>query len=424
MIVRAGLSAFPYLSRRQEWDNASWMLEQVYHADHAPATVAAVLPRVRRTAEASNGTEHELAHRAVLAMVLQQAGRIQEAEVLMRAVIEQAAERGEFREAAITANLLASLLRDSGRLDEALTVLEKEVEFARRAGKISPWKELLNEVQRLKIFVAQGGYGKVLGRVLELTEQLKELPNPLDPRPWVVAESLWNTGRAAALRLKEWQQVLDFNAKILQSQQERRASPWELARQKYNDYGPLLRLKRWDEARDLLVACRVIFERENDLGYLGKVALAFGDLEKGLGRFAEARRFEETALRLTYAAGEIESVAISHFNLANDIVSGRGEWGEVLAHRLAATIINVLMQSGDVGLALTGLKHDLQRAGEQADAALPTNFYTLCATLERIEGVQFRELVDRLIEGRMTGDQVLQQVLATVQANSLPGDAQ
>jgi tetratricopeptide (TPR) repeat protein len=426
MIVRAGLSAFPYLSRRQEWDTASRMLEQVYHADHAPATVAAVLPRVRRAAEASTGTDRGHYHRGVLAMVLQQAGRIQEAEVLMRTVIEQAAERGEFREAAITTIHLSSLLRDSGRLNEALAVLEQEAEFARRAGEISPWSELWNEVQRLKIIVAQGEYEKALARVYELIEQLKELPDRPEPmpRPWVLPESLLNTGRAAALRLGEWQQVLDLNAQILKSMQKRGTSPWELARQQYNDYGPLLRLKRWDEARDLLVACRVIFERENDLGYLGKIALAFGDLEKRLGRFAEARRFEETALRLTYAAGEIESVSISHFNLANDIVSGRGEWGEVLAHRLAATIINILMQSGDVGLDLTGLKHDLQRGGEQADAALPTNFSTLCATVERIEGVQFRELVGRLIEGRMTGDQVLQQVLATIQANSLPGDAQ
>jgi hypothetical protein len=192
---------------------------------------------------------------------------------------------------------------------------------------------------------------------------------------------------------------------------------------KVYEYGPLLGLKRWDEARTVLVDCRNVFEREGDVRSLALVAGAFGNLEIRLGRPKEARRFLETALRLLYARGGTKEIASHHYNLANAIASGKGAWDEALAHRLAATIINVLMQSGDVSLGLTGLKHDLQRAGKQAVAAVPTNFAALCATVERIEGVRFRELVDRLIEGRMTGDQLLQQVLATIEANSLPGDA-
>ena len=52
MIVRAGLAGFPYLSRRREWETSSFMLEKTAQLDQAPATQAAVLPRMRRIVEA------------------------------------------------------------------------------------------------------------------------------------------------------------------------------------------------------------------------------------------------------------------------------------------------------------------------------------------------------------------------------------
>jgi hypothetical protein len=229
------------------------------------------------------------------------------------------------------------------------------------------------------------------------------------------------TGRDAANNLKKWQQVLDFNAQIFQSKQQRGESQWELARTKINDYFPLLALKRSDEVRNLVVSCREEFEHQHDLRNLGMVAGAFAGLEKSLGQLGEARQFRETALRLAYSDGAIEQIAGHHFNLANDIESGGGAWSEVLAHRLAATLINDVVQSGVLDLNRTVLTRNLDQASRKA---FPSDFAALCGTLECTDGVRFRELVDRLIEGRMTGDQLLQQVLATIEANSLPGDTQ
>src|SRR5262249_51358762 len=55
LIVRAGLAAFPYLSRRGEWEAASAMLGEVDQVAFSPATIAAILPRMRRIAEATAG---------------------------------------------------------------------------------------------------------------------------------------------------------------------------------------------------------------------------------------------------------------------------------------------------------------------------------------------------------------------------------
>jgi hypothetical protein len=105
------------------------MLEKVDHVSQAPATVAAVLPRMRCVVEATAGTEGELGNRGVLAGLLRRAGQVQEAEALMRAVISLAFDRGEFRTASGAAGQLASLLRDSGRLDEALRVADEKAEY-------------------------------------------------------------------------------------------------------------------------------------------------------------------------------------------------------------------------------------------------------------------------------------------------------
>ena len=45
---------------------------------------------------------------------------------------------------------------------------------------------------------------------------------------------------------------------------------------------------------------------------------------------------------------------------------------------------------------------------------MPTNFPALCAAVEKIEGVHFRDLVERLVAGRVTGDELLQKIFAEV----------
>jgi hypothetical protein len=116
LIVRAGLAGFPYLSRGREWATASAMLEATTLRDGSPATLAAVLPRMRRVVEATAGTERELIDRGKLAKTLAHIGRREEAEQEFRAVMEEAERRGEFRTASANASDLGNLLRDSGRL--------------------------------------------------------------------------------------------------------------------------------------------------------------------------------------------------------------------------------------------------------------------------------------------------------------------
>jgi len=412
MIVRAGLAALPYLSRLHDWGTASRMIEQVVAIDKAPATIAAVLPYVRQNAAAAAGTEHELLCHGILARVLNEADRIPEAEALLRTLLTRAAEQGDFATASAAAGDLVNLLPQTGRAREALTMVALKEDYTRRAG-LGPWTQLADEVRRLQILVDVGKYDEVVRRVTELRETMKGLPDPPGSNErvaiWSVREVTLATGHSAAVALRQWDQALDLNAEILRSKQERGAPPIERAKTRFNDYGPLLRLKRHDDARSILIGCRAVFERENAVTLLGPVFSALGDLEDKLDHRPGARQFEETALRFEYVAGDPRAINISHFNLANYITRDEGPWRDVVAHRLAAVLISVLTQAGDAASDIAALGRDHQRAGP---ASLPPDFATLCAIVEQVEGVRFRELVERFAAGQTNGDELLKKVVA------------
>jgi len=296
------------------------------------------------------------------------------------------------------------LLQVDGRYKEALSVVEQKAEYTRRAG-LGPWSQLGDEGRRLQILGLRGENEGVLRRVTELREYMKTLPDP--PRrneavtTWNVRETLLDTGRSSALRLGEWQQALDFNRERRQSQSDRDAPALEQARTAFNDYGPLLRLTRYDEAQAVLFACREVFERENSIDALGAVYGALAQLEDARGHPETAQGFEKTALRYKYTHGDPASAAVSHSNIAEHFIKDHGARSEALAHRLGAVMIGKTMGSGDAAQWLAALAGDIRRAGPEGHAALPADFDALCAAVEKVEGVRFREMVERLAGGEL-----------------------
>ncbi|HXW24974.1 MAG TPA: CHAT domain-containing protein [Xanthobacteraceae bacterium] len=416
IIVRAGLGALPYLSRLRRWEMAAQMIDRLVAIDSAPATIAAVLPYARLIAEAATGTERELIDHGLLARILLEAGRTLEAEKLLRTIMARAVEQDQFALASALAQTLVNLLRGTGRTREALAINEQTAEYTRRAG-FGPWTQLADEGGRLQILSELGEYDEVMRCVTELNERMKLLPDPPDSNEpisvWNIRETTWDIGHTAALALKQWQQALDINAEILRSQQGRAAPQLEQAKTRFNDYGPLLRLGRYEDARSTLVGCRAVFKRENLIQELGMVFTAFADLEDELGHTAAARRFEEAALRFHYIAGNPSKLRSSHFNLSKYIILDKGTWRDALAHRIAATCIAVLTRSGRAYVNIAALSNDLQRVGPAAlSDPIMRDFAALSAMVEQVEGVRFREIVERLAPQQITGDDLLKQIVA------------
>ncbi len=160
---------------------------------------------------------------------------------------------------------------------------------------------------------------------------------------------------------ERWERALALNAEILRYTQERGADALEVARKRFNDYGPLLCLGVSTRRVRCCGTAAPSSRRSGTSPNLGKVYGALADLEDKAGDRAAAVRFEQTALGYTYQAGEPEDCAISHHNLAIYLQRQGADPALVLAHRLAAAVIWLQTQSGQLPVALRHL----------ANAALP-----------------------------------------------------
>jgi tetratricopeptide (TPR) repeat protein len=428
MTVRAGLAAFPYLARLGEWKLASAMLDRTYVLDHSPATIAATLPLAQRLVAATAGTPGGPSDKAVLATMMWAAGRHGEAEKLMRSAIADAVACGDFSLASGVSGDLASLLLDSGRLEAALETVTQTADFTKRAGH-GPWAQLADEVRRLQILNALGQSGEVLARVTVLRAQMATMPNPPEANDWSV--NMWNVrettlsvGLSSAVALREWQQALDLNAEIGQLEAARGAGSLERARTRFNDHAPLLELKRYAQARKLLQECRTVFEHENAVTELGRVFGALAGLENRLDHQDAARRFAETALRFAYAGGTPEDSAGNHHNLAICLKRTNSGWRDVFGHRLGAALIRAVTRSGQLSGTMSALAAALRDAHDQAAASLPADFAALCATVEQVDGVRFRELMERFVPGEDALNALLQSVITKAMAMNNAGDSQ
>ncbi len=400
LIVPAARRAAPYLLRGRRWEEAAALLEQMIARDSTPATLNWTIPLLRRIAEATHGTEREGKDAALLAIALLMAGRHGEAEEKLREVVARAETIEDFRTASVASGQLANLLHQMGKLEEALSAVERKMEFTRRAG-LGPWTQLSDEAQRLQILNAMGRWDEVLDAVEGHREQLATLPEKSVEDeavvPWNVREGMLDTGRKAALNLERWKTCLRLNAEIVESQRRRRAYEVEIAKRLFNDYGPLLRLGRLGDAGRLLEACRDVFDRERDFLWLGKTYGAMADLEDKQGHRETAVSLAMVGLKYHYQSDEPADCAISHNNLSNYLErtgEPRERW---LAHRLAAALVS--FQTGSGFLQTT--RRNLARS---ALPPAPPGFDEVADEVERIEGVRFREIFDRLPRTAPDGD--------------------
>jgi WD40 repeat protein len=317
---------------------------------------------------------------------------VMKSERLLRDMLAYFATRGDFAAASAAASELVNVLLDKGRPHEGLQVVEQLADCTQQAG-CAP--QLSIEVLRLHIFNALGRHREVLSRITELRAQMQKLPDPL-----------LDVGRRAALRLGKWEQALNLNAELCQNLENQRASLLVQTRARFNDAGPLLRLRQYDKVRKLLEGCRAVFEQEKSIDDLGRVFLALSDLEDGLGHAAAAKRFGESALRFVYMCSSVEGVAICHHNFAISLAQTGADQSDVIAHRLAAAIIRVstglgggfsLKHPSQLGDDIIPIAGDLQRSGALAALILPADFAALCTKVEKVEGVRFREMMRTLV---------------------------
>jgi tetratricopeptide (TPR) repeat protein len=274
------------------------------------------------------------------------------------------------------------------------------------------WAGLAAEGSRLQALYQQGRLDEVLAAVTEHHATMATLPDASDTGndtvpAWAVRESILSLGVVAAHDLGRWPQALELNAAIRQSQENRSAAEAERAVTWFNDYGPLLRLGRAREARELLYKCRAAFGRAENVTMMGNTLSALADADAHLGNLERAVAQETNALQIKYRGSDPEAIAVSHYNLANYLQAGQ-ESRAVWAHRLAAAIIRYQTESPRLTTSLQSIG---RLVGQQAEAAAPLSFNDVCLVVDSLPEVRFAELFatlpDRVDSGQAAVDEIM-----------------
>jgi hypothetical protein len=413
LVIRAGLSAAPYLVRLGRWAQAASMLQEAIMRDSSRATAGAALPALRAIATALAGTNNEHAAVGILARALEQvdpaAAERQTEEVLAAAV-----DRRDYKSAAAAASNLVYYRLQAGRLSEALRLADDGIGYSRQAG-FGPWTQLNDQARRLQILNFMGQSEKVLDEVSQLRGHMITLPNTSqqqDPvNPFHAREQLLDVGRSAAMRLGRWKEALQLSTALLASMTGRGAPETQTAQVRFNDYTPLLRLGRLEDAIALLVQCREIFEGAHDLWMLGKVISALADTESRRSHGEVAISLECDALRYKYLAQDVDGIQVSHHNLG-DYLRDAADPGAALVHHLASALLCQVTGISGAEQSVTGAAADLR-----ADSPVPADVAELCRRVGEVPGVHLDQLLAGLTDPE-TVEHTLQELIAQARAEA------
>jgi hypothetical protein len=408
LVTRSARSAAPYLTRLRRWADLA-VAATLALSEEDSATAAALLPMLTAGVAATRGGGDELAmaqaHAATLSIVDPDA-----AEPALRLLRNTAVTEEDLATATAVATDPNTLYPAAGRSEDAVAMTEMVTEFDTGSGS-GPWADLAAECARLQALFEQGRLEEVLAAVDECRARMATVADGQDGEAdaGTIRESILGVGVFAAHDLGQWATALELNAAILQSQEDRRAGEAERAVTCFNDYGPLLRLGRGLEARDLLYKCRAAFARAEDITMMGNTLSALADADSHLGHRDLAVEQEADALRLKYRGRDPEAIAVSHYNLANYLIKAGQSMRAVWAHRLAGAVIRYQIGSPRLATSLQSVGKLVGR--DEATVRAPLSFNDLCLMLDGLPEVRFAELFALLPDRAGSGQAALDDVM-------------
>jgi hypothetical protein len=410
-MIRATLRAMPYLMRLKQWEQATILIQAAMARDRSPRTARAAEAAMRIVVGQTAGTPYAAMATEVRMQALTYIDPAAATEQL-RDLLASAVAAGDFVGAVGICGDLIRLCRFEGQLAAALRIAEDQVRYAAQGG-LGPWTRLATDASKLQMQVAVGvaDNDEVIAEVRQRIGQCSGWPEasgePENIMPWNARELTLDVGRDAALRAGRWADALEFSAGVAGSQRQRGAPDSVVMPARLNDFTPLVRLGRLDEAFDLLRSCRRYYEETGNVTGLGKVLSSLGDVEWRRGHGLVAVGVAQDALRYIYLAGNAEDIRLGHISLAYLLARYAGRGREALAHHLAAAVLETLSTGGQPPHA--GAAAAVDRTAFGAAATYPAGVAGLCATTDAIDGVHLRHLL-----ASFGAEEHIEEVLAQV----------
>jgi len=283
--------------------------------------------------------------RTCLADALYGTGHPDHALLLYEQAAEEAEAAAHWSDVGTICHNWANALGDVGQLDRARETYLRSADAARRAdhprGLI-----VASELEALRIDVMQGSATEVLPDIEEKLADLRswwaqrQRGEPVSEAPdneQLVRTLLGGLDIAcqANRALERWQPCLDIIEEIEQRKLALGMGEYEIALTRFNQYAPLSKLGRVDEARKLLEGCHDVYRRMENVPSEAKALSALADIWNELGDPHQALALARQALALRERLPDPEHRAISHSNLVVYLHTA-GSPDEARSHQVAA----------------------------------------------------------------------------------------
>jgi tetratricopeptide (TPR) repeat protein len=417
--AEAGRRGLAYIIRARAFGELTGFASALVTGTRDPSLLRAVIAELEAVADQVPPGRDRWSLRANLADAFRMAGRPDAA----LALYEQAAVEAEVAEHWADVGWIcgnwANALQNVGRLDAARTTYERSADALSRAG--SPRVHVVgSELEALRIDVMQGDAERALP---EIERRLDEVRGwwrrrregetvPEAPDAVLLGRVLvsgLDIARQANLALKRWQPCLDLLEEIEATDRSLGEGEHELARTRFNRYGPLLRLGRFDEAQHLLQGCLQVFRQVDDLTNQSKALSALADLWDERGDRGQAVALERQALAVRNRLPDLADRSISHGNLSN-YLDRLGERPEAARHMLAAIVYLVVIRHQEhLNIVLSNLGIHMSRAAASGSR------YDLPPLAELLERPDLEALRQVLTDGGVNIEALQAQLDALVE---------
>ncbi len=310
-----------------------------------PVALRSAIDQLRAVVEQAPPGETRWSMRGGLADALVSAGRSGEALPFYEQAAAEAEAASHWADVGWISQNWAVALQTTGNPTRAKATYLRSAKAKEKAGS-RRINILMSELEVLRIDVQQGQTEAALpeidGRLDELRawwkrsrsgKSVPEAPNPVYLALALV--SALDIAYQANQALERWQPCLDLLAESEQAERDLGETEQKLARTRFNQYGPLTRMGRLNEAQDILESCLAVFGKEEAIAGQAGAASGLADVWNERGDTRQAAGLERQALVLRNRLPDPADRAISHGNLAAYLEKA-GQRPQAARHELAA----------------------------------------------------------------------------------------
>jgi tetratricopeptide (TPR) repeat protein len=342
--AEAGERALAYLLRARSFERLHTFAGALITGTSDSTRLRSFIALLTGVAEELPSGETRWMIRTYLADALTQSGRGDQALGLYEKAAAEAEAAGNWDDLGKICQNWARALCTIGALGEAERIYQQSAAAKRKAG--SP--VVNTELEVLRIQVYQGHAERALPEIERRLAQLRgwyrrqqsgSAAPQLDDaivvsRAFIAALDIAVDGNLA---LKRWAACLELLVEMEATERELGEGELPLARTRFNQYAPLIRLGRLKEAQHVLEGCLDIFRHADDASLQAKALSGLADLWSRRNDSKRAVGLERRALALRNCFPDSLDRADSHGNLAAYLFDSR-ELEESACHNLTALL--------------------------------------------------------------------------------------